>query len=287
MNTTTHTHRSFLILAIICTLAISALACNLSRLVIEPQYDEPRYGEEGQYEEREEFYDEDEYRSEDGHDEAYHGEEEDRREGGEFNHEGEEPRHEEEEFHHEGEEPRHEEGEFHHEGEEPRHEGENHHEEEEFHHEGEHHHEEGEPPQGEECPPESECPHQPGYGEESGIRTDLAVTDIFPENLPFGDLKVRITNHGPTPLTTYPAEVICHAHGVSWGGPAHGEEDRNSHQQIILSLGPGDTDEFEAGITIDANLYQYEVVCEVWTDIDSQHHNNVYMEMVPSSNSSP
>jgi hypothetical protein len=277
-----HPTQKFLILLAITTLTISAMACNLSKLVIEPEFEEPRYEEEGQSQEREEFDEGDEKRSEGEHDEPRHGEEEFRDEEEEFHHEGE-PHHDEEcppESECPGE-PHHDEGEYQHEGE-PHHEeeGEPHHEEDEFHHEGE-------APQGEECPPESECPNMPGYGEESSIHTDLAVTDIFPENLPFGDLKLRITNHGPTPLTAYPAEVICHAHGISWGGPEHGQEDRESHQQIILSLGPGDTDEFEVGITIDANLYQYEVVCEVWTDIDPEHHNNIYMEMVPESNNSP
>jgi hypothetical protein len=279
MNKARPTHK-YLILLAITALTISAMACNLMKLVDETQYDDRRPGEG------------EDYREED----AY-GQEEPRDEGEEYRHEDEPNLSEGDEFHHELE-PFHGEEESRHEGEP--HQGEPHPGEEcppesecphepEGHHEGEEFHHEGESPPGEECPPESECPRQPeGHqGEGADVRTDLAVTDIFPENLPFGDLKLRITNHGPTPLTTYPAEIICHAHGVSWGGPEHGQEDRESHQQIILSLGPGDTDEFEAGITIDANLYQYEVVCEVWADIDPEHHNNVYMEMVPSSNGSP
>lgn len=271
MKIKTNVTRNYLILLVISIVAISALACNLINLVGQPQNYEPRLGEDEPF-----FQEEDPYRGENENfqheDEAFHGEEE------EYQHD--EPRPEEEE-HHEGE-PEHEEpppGEDHHEEGQPEHEdpppNEDHHEEE--------------PPPGEECPPESECPGgqggepEGGPGEE-GIRTDLAVTDIFPEILPFGDLKARITNNGPTPLTTYPAELFCHAHGVSWGGPEHGEEDRESHQQVILSLGPGDTDEFETGIKIDANLYQYEVICEVWVDIDPEPQNNFYMEMVPESN---
>jgi len=188
-----------------------------------------------------------------------------------------------EDEHHDEGEPMYEEG-------QPHEEDESWHEEEPFHEEGESQHEEplqiDEPHHEDECPPESECPGGPGGepGEAEGIRADLAVTDIFPENLPHGDLKARITNHGPTPLTAYPAELFCHAHGVSWGGPAQGEEDRQEHKDVILSLGPGNTDEFETGITIDANQYQYEVVCEVWIDIDQEPGNNFYMEIVPKSN---
>jgi len=266
--------RKYIISIVISVLALSALGCNLASRVLQGQPYEPRLREE------EPYFDKGEH-GEEG--EPWHGEE------GEPWH-GEEQHHEEDPFHKEGE-PHGEEGSFHEEGE-PHHDEGSHHEEGEPHHEEGSHREEGEPQHGEEphqeeeCPPESECPGGPGGepGGESDVRADLAVTDVFPENLPHGDLKVRITNNGPTPLTTYPAELFCHAHGVSWGGPEHGEEDREGHQQIILSLGPGDTDEFETGIKIDANLYQYEVFCEVWVEIDHEHSNNFYMEMVPQSN---
>ena len=260
------TTRKFFSLCVILALTLSALGCNLASRVLGDQQFEPQPREE------EPFFDEGEHQGE-----------------GEPRH-GEEPHHEEETFHEEGD-PHHEEDPHYDEGDLHQEEG-SHHDEGEPHHEEGSHHEEGEPKHGqepnheEECPPESECPGGPGgeSGGEGDVRADLAVTDIFPENLPHGDLKARITNHGPTPLTSYQAELFCHAHGISWGGPEKGRDDREGHQQVVLSLGSGDTDEFETGIKIDANLYQYEVFCEIWIEHDHNHNNNIYKEMVPESN---
>ena len=171
-------------------------------------------------------------------------------------------------------------------------------EEEPFHdEEGEHFEEEMEPHEEEhfeeeemEPDPDHEGdPHEEDHqGEpdvdDQGPEADLAVTDIFPKKLPFGKLNVRVTNHGPAPLTSYPAELICDAHGVSWGGAQHGEEDRSYHQQIIVQAAPGDTVIVETDIKIDANLYQYDVFCEVNVDIDPFPDNNAYDEVVPPSN---
>ncbi|MBL6965351.1 MAG: hypothetical protein ISR60_02240 [Anaerolineales bacterium] len=138
-----------------------------------------------------------------------------------------------------------------------------------------------EPPHNEECPPESECPGN--HGSESGneVQADLDVTDIFPDNLPHGRLVARITNNGPTVLMAWEIEMRCEAHGVSWGGPQHGTEDLVEEQRIIIQAGPGETWEADTGITIDANLYQYEATCEIYSDIDPNPGNNFYMELVP------
>lgn len=153
------------------------------------------------------------------------------------------------------------------------------HEEDEFEHE-----EEMEPHDDEHGEPHDEGDHGEPHEEDPGPQADLAVTDIFPKKLPHGKLSVRVTNNGPAPLTSYPAELICDAHGVSWGGSQHGEEDQSSQQQIVVQAAPGETVVFETDIKIDANLYQYEVFCEVNIDIDPVPDNNAYDEVVPPSN---
>jgi hypothetical protein len=166
--------------------------------------------------------------------------------------------------------------------EEPFHEGEGepHPEDEAF----EHHEEEMDPHEEEHDEHHDEGDHEEPHEEDPGPEADLAVTDIFPKKLPHGKLNVRVTNNGPTPLTSYPADLTCEAHGVSWGGPEHGEEDRSYHQEIIIQAAPGETVVIKTDIKIDANLYQYDVICEINADIDPIPDNNAYDEVIPPSN---
>ncbi len=155
-----------------------------------------------------------------------------------------------------------------------------HHEEEDF----EHHEEEMDPHDEEHGERHEDDEHEEPHEEDPGPEADLAVTDIFPKKLPHGKLNVRVTNNGPAPLTSYPADLNCEAHGVSWGGSQHGEEDRSYHQEVIIQAAPGETVVIKTDIKIDANLYQYDVICEINADIDPVPDNNVYDEVVPPSN---
>jgi len=159
-------------------------------------------------------------------------------------------------------------------------EGEPHPEEEEF----DHHDEEMDPHEDEHGEPHDEGEHEEPHEEDPGPQADLAVTDIFPKKLPHGKLNVRVTNNGPAPLTSYPADLNCEAHGVSWGGSQHGEEDRSYHQEVIIQAAPGETVVIKTDIKIDANLYQYDVFCEIHADIDPVPDNNAYDEVIPPSN---
>jgi len=136
-----------------------------------------------------------------------------------------------------------------------------------------------EEPQHEEPMPESEG--QQPQGEEEVPFTDLAITDIYPGNLPQGNLFVRITNNGPTVLLTYPVELTCHARGHRWANQP-GEDNKSNTVELILQVSPGQTSNENTGIPIDANLYEYEVECSINAEIDNTPHNNTYFEVIPN-----
>ena len=136
-----------------------------------------------------------------------------------------------------------------------------------------------EEPQPEEPMPESEG-MQPGGGEEVPY-TDLAITDIYPGNLPHGNLFVRITNHGPTVLMAAPVELTCEARGHRWANQP-GEDNKANTVSLVVQLNPGQTTNENTGIPIDVNLYEYEVECFFDSPLDNTPHNNNFSEVIPN-----
>lgn len=283
MNIKSHSSRKYLLLLVISALTISAMACNLMKLVYSDPYSEPRSEDEWRRHEEEQFH----------HDEEpFRGEEEDFHH--DPHHEGE-FHHDEEEFHHD-EQPYHgKEGEFHH--EEPRHE-EPHHEEfhheephhEEFHHEEPHHeeprheephHEEG-PPPGEGCLPESGCPgQQPDDSNVGGEwTTDIAVTDIYPGNQPHGQFHVRITNHGPGTLNNVRLELGCGYDSQDKKTGLVGPSDMK-YFSVTLGMRPGETQSFPTGLNLDSSAFSYLVGCSASPGFhDPNPSNNDYNEIL-------
>lgn len=109
---------------------------------------------------------------------------------------------------------------------------------------------------------------------------DLAVTDIFAGNQPHGQFFVRITNHGPGNLSNVNVQVSCSSErsdksngNLSSGG--------NRNFSVNLNMGPGQTREFATGLTLDTNVFDYLVGCEVQPGFnDPNPGNNVYGEML-------
>ena len=142
----------------------------------------------------------------------------------------------------------------------------------------------GEEPHPKEPPHEEPMPESEGMqpqGEEGLPYTDLAITDIYPGNLPHGNLFVRITNHGPTVLMTAPVELTCHARGHRWANQP-GEDNKSNTVQLVVQLNPGQTTKENTGIPIDVNLYEYNVECTITADLDNTPHNNTYSEVIPN-----
>lgn len=114
------------------------------------------------------------------------------------------------------------------------------------------------------------------------IQADLAVTDIFPDNLPQGNVYFRITNHGPDALQNASIGLsfgmIRHTYTLgdpplimgAWGGTA------------TATLQPGETGVYAIGLDVDTSKYWYEFTCEVTLPLlDPVSSNNSYSETIP------
>lgn len=144
------------------------------------------------------------------------------------------------------------------------------------------------PPPGEEPPPEpgsgeppppQPAPQQPSGGGGGPFTTDVAVTDIYPGNKPHGQFHVRITNNGPGTLNKVTGPVVC----------AYDRTDKNSGAKsyqsattsVTLSMKPGETMSFPTTLSLDTNVFEYRIACEVLPNFnDPNPGNNVYNEWI-------
>ena len=227
----------------IATLALSTMACNLLSLVgFEPSYAPPPAYEQSHWEGEPQFEGEPHFEGDPDFE-------------GEPHFEGEPPF--EGDPHFEGEPQHHE---------EPRPE--------------EQHPPEPQPQQPQPPQPQPQQPQQPPAPSNTGANwtTDIAVTDIYPGNQPFGQFHVRITNHGPGTLNKVKVNVSCSAERsdkktgqLSSGG--------NVNFIVKLNLKPGEQQSAPTGLKLDANTFDYLVGCEVHPGFnDTNNGNNVYSE---------
>lgn len=109
---------------------------------------------------------------------------------------------------------------------------------------------------------------------------DLAVTDIFPDNLPQGEVYARITNNGPDSLTSVDVQLGCSA--VSTDTMLRETVIAIAPRFITVSLNPGETEEFDTKISVDNSCAKYEVTCEVKASSnDPNAANDSYSEEIP------
>jgi Carboxypeptidase regulatory-like domain len=119
----------------------------------------------------------------------------------------------------------------------------------------------------------------------SGPKTDLAVTDLYPDNQPSGTLWARITNNGPDSLLNVSVELSCFAtrHKVATCetdslGPLISEG--------LNSSDPGQTTTVNSGMGLDTSMYWYDAMCSVqplkgsYSDPDPT--NDWYQETIPA-----
>jgi hypothetical protein len=175
-----------------------------------------------------------------------------------------------------GEEPFHEEPH----GEEPHH--------EEPHFEEPHHEPEPHP---QEPPPQPQQPQQPqgqpsgnntgsNNGQGANWTTDVAVTDIYPGNQPYGQIHARITNHGPGTLNNVKVEVLCGYDSTHKSNGLLAKSEQVS-KTVKLSLNPGETYSFPTGLKIDTNTFDYGVSCQAFPGFnDPNPGNDSHWEMV-------
>jgi len=126
-------------------------------------------------------------------------------------------------------------------------------------------------------------PTSPPSGPPSPQTVDLAVTDLYPDNLPKGKVYVRITNNGPASLTNASVELKCGGQGTPLGGqPAWSHVE--SPTILTISLNPGQTSAFQTNVAVDTTQYSYNVWCAVSpkTLSDPNTSNNKYSEAISS-----
>ena len=136
-----------------------------------------------------------------------------------------------------------------------------------------------EPPPGEPPPPQPEPPAPPSGGGGGAFKTDVAVTDIYPDKTPHGQFHVRITNHGPGTLNNVTVPVVCQ----------YERTDKNNKSQsaqgatisVKLSIAPGSQKSFPTTLNLDTDVFEYLIACEVLPNFDDPNPgNNVYNEMI-------
>jgi Carboxypeptidase regulatory-like domain len=113
---------------------------------------------------------------------------------------------------------------------------------------------------------------------------DLAVTDLFPDNMPQGEIFVRITNNGPDSLDGVAADLSC---GVTREprlcvGNACQPISFASLNFISISLDPGQTGIFDTGLPVNTDAFTYIAECTVEAPTDDPDPaNNSYSEPIP------
>ncbi len=110
-------------------------------------------------------------------------------------------------------------------------------------------------------------------------QADLAVTDIFPQSLPTGEVYTRITNNGPDSLVNAPLHFSCSYTATNTMGQTSTKV--NPLNTTTVSLKPGETKEFDAQIWVDTLCAMYEVKCEVEVYYDSKPDDDTYEETIP------
>ncbi len=132
---------------------------------------------------------------------------------------------------------------------------------------------------------ETSLPPPSGGGSWGQTQVDLAVTDIFVDNWPFGEISVRITNNGPGSISNVAnnwleCTIVVHPYS---GGPQNTIGPIS--QSLNLSLVPGETKAFGTTYSTDGTTYWYEVTCEIQPAglADPNLGNNTLYETFPPS----
>lgn len=112
---------------------------------------------------------------------------------------------------------------------------------------------------------------------------DLAVTDLFPDSMPVGRVIARLTNNGPGGLNNAPVTLQCSYSVAANPGEYVPAVMHSATSYLSVSLLPGETEAYDAGIPIDLNaLAGYGIRCTARGSFtDPRSANNVYSESIP------
>ena len=131
----------------------------------------------------------------------------------------------------------------------------------------------------------------------STFSTDLAVTDLFADNMPRGKIYARLTNRGPIDIINSKVTLDCKAVLKPKSGSSSGWDDFIIKQSFpMVTLAHNETKTFYTGIENQSDLYSYLMTC-IATPTDGsfisnycnksvhagelQPGNNTYSEDIP------
>jgi len=111
---------------------------------------------------------------------------------------------------------------------------------------------------------------------------DLALTDIFPQKLPQGDVYCRITNRGPDALQNAIIQLITDVTTHPYQGNSYLTPGPANFGTVTLQ--PGQTAEFDTGVSVDTANNWYEIECYIGLieGVDPDSSNNIYSEEIGS-----
>ncbi len=104
--------------------------------------------------------------------------------------------------------------------------------------------------------------------------TDLAVTAIYANTLPKGEIFLNVTNNGPNSLNSVTLGTACWGSRTEYATGAK-EEIQMNIQWNTVSLSQGETKSFLGGITVDTSKYWYLIACRARSlDVADPHPSN-------------
>jgi len=119
-------------------------------------------------------------------------------------------------------------------------------------------------PQPQPANPQPQQPQNQPQGQcQSNWHVDLAVTDIFADNQPIGEVFVRVTNHGPCTMSNINSTFDLLISLKNHTNNTYSNDTKEVY--VIYNMAPGETQTFPTGYQIDTGTYNYSVVCYLGT----------------------
>jgi len=119
------------------------------------------------------------------------------------------------------------------------------------------------------------------------LQADLALIDLFPNQLPTGYVFARIRNNGPDTVTNFSVTLDC---SVCATFKATGLTNCWSYQNPAYfgAFNPGYVAEKDTGLSIDVNIADYQVQCTMLAPaFDPNPGNNSFSKMISSGGPPP
>jgi hypothetical protein len=130
------------------------------------------------------------------------------------------------------------------------------------------------------APTDTEAAPPPGGGSWNVMSADLAVTDLYPDNWPQGEIYARVTDNGPGSPHNVNVGLSCSIQKNPYSGSPPSATGANG--QITVNLDPGQTQIFDTGIYLDGTTAWFVVTCTTQPPFnDTNSSNDSYSETFP------